>query len=186
MKRRFLGTVAGVVMALSLVACGDTNNQPISTEQTTTIAPTTTEAPTTTTQAPTTTKEPETILSRDRDTYTSEITYDMLARNPEDYKEKPTKIKCKVVQIVSENEDNGKGVLFNGYRCNVLDDNNKTTGKYILVMHQITRTEELPGRILENDIVTFYGCGQGLYTYKTVMGDNNTIPLFASVILDLE
>lgn len=179
MKRRFLGTVAGVVMALSLVACGDTNNQNQTTvaEQTTTIAPTTTEAPTTTT-------EPETRLSRDRMSYTDDITYDMLARYPDEYEEKPTKIKCKVLQVVAENvkED---GVTFNAYRCAIADDNNKTSGQYIYVLYQLDNTEKLPGRILENDIVTFYGCGYGLYTYKTVAGNTTTIPEFISVICDV-
>lgn len=40
-------------------------------------------------------------------------------------------------------------------------------------------------RILENDIVTFYGICEGTYTYESVLGSNITIPSVSALYMDI-
>ena len=103
------------------------------------------------------------------------IAYDDLARNPDNYKGKNVKFTGKVVQVIEDNSGST-------YRINV------TKGKYsswddtVLVAYSPSSSSN---RILEDDIVTFYGLSGGLYTYKSTMGASITIPSVYAKYIDL-
>ncbi len=94
--------------------------------------------------------------------YDTGITYDQLARTPDDYKGKKAKFTGKVVQVIDgDNEtalrvavdSNYDNILFVTYKNNIIDK-----------------------RILENDIITISGKSKGLYKYKATIGGQITVP----------
>lgn len=94
--------------------------------------------------------------------YDTGITYDQLARTPDDYKNKKVKFTGRVIQVMESDKetdlriavgDNYDTILFVGYDPS------------------ITST-----RILENDYVTIKGKSVGIYTYKSTMGGQISIP----------
>lgn len=103
------------------------------------------------------------------------VKYDTLARYPSDYLLKPIMYKGKVVQVM---EDGNDYVL----RVNV------TKGSYGIyrdtVWVEYTRNSTDSGRILEDDIITFYGYGADVISYETVMGATVTIPAVLAVYID--
>ena len=130
----------------------DTSDE-LETEETTT-EPTTTEPTTTepTTQAP---KE------FDEDDYES-ISYDNLARNPDDYAWKAITGSGEVIQVI---EGDGETQL----RVAVNDD-------YDDIIFLSYNPEILDSRVLEDDHITYYGTSTGTITYESTMGGNITIP----------
>lgn len=111
-------------------------------------------------------KEAEELAKKEKEEklgYETGITYNQLARTPEDYKGKKVKFSGKVIQILEEygmvnmrlavDSDYDKIILCE-YRSNIVDS-----------------------RILEDDIVTIYGVSKGLYTYKSTIGVSITVPL---------
>jgi len=102
------------------------------------------------------------------------IPYKDLARNPDNYKGKKVKYTGKVIQVQEE----GKNV---GLRVNV------TKGAYgyddtMFVMYD---KGIVNGRVLEDDIISFWGTSAGLLTYKTVMGAEMTIPQAMAQIVEV-
>lgn len=94
------------------------------------------------------------------------ISYNELARNPKKYEGQMIKFTGKVFQVQ-------EGTFSNMYMISVT---NKGYGYYddnVYVNYYSFGDET---RILEDDIVTFYGEFKGLKTYKTVRGDSRTIP----------
>lgn len=92
----------------------------------------------------------------------------------------------------------GKNIMFTGEVMQV--DENSYTDDIVLLI-QVTQDEygywddlvyvtyTLPDgapRILEYDIVKFYGECEGTYTYETVMGSNNTIPSVSARYIDIQ
>lgn len=94
------------------------------------------------------------------------ISYKELARNPQKYEGQMIKFTGKVFQVQ-------EGTFSNMYMISVT---NKGYGYYddnVYVNYYSFGDET---RILEDDIVTFYGEFKGLKTYTTVRGDSRTIP----------
>lgn len=94
--------------------------------------------------------------------YKTGITYDQLARTPDDY--------------------TGKKVMFTGIAIQVIEGSGTTmlriatSGRYdnvILVQYDSSITSI---RVLEGDKVTIYGVSAGLYTYESTGGGDITIP----------
>lgn len=94
--------------------------------------------------------------------YDTGISYEQLARTPDQFKGKKAKFTGRVVQVM---EGSGETQL----RIAV-DDNYKTV-LYVAYKSNITST-----RVLENDNVTVRGISSGVITYKSTMGGNITIP----------
>jgi uncharacterized membrane protein YcgQ (UPF0703/DUF1980 family) len=108
-------------------------------------------------------KEAVKKAEEDRVAYDTGITYNQIARTPDQYKNKKVKFTGKVIQVMeSENEINLRIAVNDNYD-NVL---------LVAYLPGITST-----RVLENDHVTIKGVSQGLYTYKSTLGGNITIPL---------
>ena len=103
------------------------------------------------------------------------VKYEDLARYPEKYLLETVKYKGKVVQVV-ENDD--EYIL----RVNV------TKGSYGIykdtVWVQYTRNDTDSGRILEDDIITFYGYSYETISYETVLGATVTIPAVLAIYID--
>ncbi len=94
--------------------------------------------------------------------YETGITYDQLARTPDDYKGKKVKFTGKVIQVIE-----GSGSV--QIRLAV-DDNYDTIilGEY--------SSDIVASRVLEDDHITIYGTSVGTISYQSTMGGNITIP----------
>ena len=93
------------------------------------------------------------------------IPYKKLARTPDKYEGKKVKFTGKVIQTM-------ESTYSNSYRIEV------TRGSYGIwndVVY-VTYYGNSSKRILENDIVTFYGKYDGLYSYESVLGASITVP----------
>lgn len=94
--------------------------------------------------------------------YETGITYDQIARTPDDYKGKKLKFSGKVIQVME-----GSGVV--QIRLAVNDDYNSVLlGQY--------NSSIVSSRILEDDKITVYGTSSGLISYQSTMGGTITIP----------
>ena len=94
--------------------------------------------------------------------YETGITYDELARTPDDFKGKKVKFDGKVVQVM---EGDGKVQI----RLAVDDD-------YDTILYCEYNSNIVSSRVLEDDEITIYGISAGLLTYQSTMGGNITIP----------
>lgn len=102
--------------------------------------------------------------------------YNKLARNPDDYLLQKVKFTGEVIQVI---EDGDEYVL----RVNV------TKGKYtwsdtIYVEYEKNSADE--SRILDDDIITFYGYFAGTVTYETIFGASVTIPAVLAEYVEIK
>lgn len=107
------------------------------------------------------------------------ISYKELARYPEKYQGQSIKFTGEVVQVMD-------GLFGSGHAFRV----NVTKDEYGLYEDTVY-VEYLPvsedgGRILEEDIITFYGMADGLETYESVMGQQISIPKIAATYIDIK
>ena len=98
----------------------------------------------------------------ERKAYDTGITYDQLARTPDDYKEKKAKFTGKVIQVIEGNGETDLRIAVN---------QNYDTVLMVAYDPKISST-----RILENDNVTVKGVSQGIYTYDSTMGGKISVP----------
>ncbi|GEM_PF-3694223 len=141
-----------------------------------------------TTQETTTTEETtfyeipndETQISRDRDSYKDDITYDMLARYPDKYEGTVLKTTGKIFQVISEDYVDENGLTYSEYLFYMNNDANQNI--YVLLQ----KDNSMTGRLLENDVVTFYGVSYGTVSYDTVRGNSVTVPLLIAVMYDID
>lgn len=112
--------------------------------------------------------EEASIAAEEAKGYETGITYEQLARNPDDFKDKKIKFSGKVLQVL---EGSGKN---NQIRLAVNDD-------YGNILFCEYNKNIVSSRILEDDHITVYGTSYGLYSYTSTMGATITIP---AVILD--
>lgn len=94
--------------------------------------------------------------------YSTEITYDALARNPEKNKNQKVTVSGTIVQVI---ENDG----YSQYRLAVDDDYEK------IMLIEIS-SDLLNSRILENDVITVYGESQGTIDYESTLGGKITVP----------
>ncbi|EMW5424165.1 hypothetical protein AAFB02_000177 [Enterococcus faecalis] len=94
--------------------------------------------------------------------YSTEITYDDLARNPEKNKNQKVTVSGTIIQVI---ENDG----YSQYRLAVDDDYEK------IMLIEIS-SDLLNSRILENDVITVYGESQGTIDYESTLGGKITVP----------
>ncbi|NMD72282.1 hypothetical protein HHO41_18590 [Bacillus sp. DNRA2] len=94
--------------------------------------------------------------------YETGITYDQLARTPDDFEGKKAKFTGTVVQVI---EGDGETQL------RIAVDDNYDTILFVAYDSEITSS-----RVLDNDTVTVKGVSQGLITYQSTMGGEISIP----------
>lgn len=95
--------------------------------------------------------------------YETGITYDQLARTPDDYQGKKVKFKGKVVQVIEGTSETQLRLAVNGDYDSIL---------FCAVPKELTSST----RILENDNITIMGVSNGLLSYQSTMGGTITIP----------
>ena len=98
----------------------------------------------------------------ERKGYDTGITYDQLARTPDDYIVKKVKFRGKVVQVM-------EGDGFTQVRLAVNDD-------YDTILYAEFKSSIVDSRVLEDDVITIMGVSSGLITYESTMGGNISIP----------
>lgn len=98
-----------------------------------------------------------------KEDYDTGITYDQLARTPDDYEDKLVTLSGEVLQVL---EDNGTANI----RLAVDNDYDK-------VAYGVYDSSLVSSRVLEGDKITVYGTSGGLYSYETVLGNTTTVPL---------
>lgn len=102
--------------------------------------------------------------------YQTGITYDQIARNPNDYKDKKVQFTGKVIQVIEDDDQTEIRIAVDGNSDNVIlvdYDNDILSGS----------------RVLENDVVTVSGKSVGTVSYKSTMGGKITIPGISATIL---
>ncbi len=104
--------------------------------------------------------------------YSSDYSYNTIARDAESYKETKVKFRGKVLQ------EGSFGIDGMNYIRLAVDSN------YDTVLFVTYTTDQVTGRILEDDILTIYGTVIGDYSYETVMGATITLPWVLSQIID--
>lgn len=94
-----------------------------------------------------------------------ELPYDEMARNGNNHKGEKLKITGKVRQVMDG--DDGTATLRVATSANGYDD---------MYLVQIPSSEWNNHRLLEDDVVSFYGNVYGLYTYDSTLGGKITVP----------
>ena len=94
--------------------------------------------------------------------YNTGITYDTLARTPDEHIGNKVTLSGEIVQVI-EGDDASQ------YRMAVDQDYDK------MVLIEVS-TDQLSSRILENDLITIYGVSQGTIDYESTIGRTNTVP----------
>ncbi|HBE9726644.1 TPA: toxin regulator [Clostridioides difficile] len=94
--------------------------------------------------------------------YDTGITYDQLARTPDDYKYKKVKFEGKVIQVIEDGDEVQIRLAVSG-----------NYDKVVLCSYKKSIT---PSRVLEDDYITIRGISAGTITYESTMGGKITIP----------
>ena len=103
-------------------------------------------------------------------------TYREMFRNPENYKGKKVKITGEVIQVIDDDD-------YFQLRVNMTKNEYDYYEDTIFVQLEKAKFD---GRVLEGDIISFYGINQGTITYQTVMGNETTIPAISAYYAELE
>ena len=98
----------------------------------------------------------------DPNDYDTGLTYEDLARNPDEHAFKAVTFEGSIIQVM-------QGDGYTQYRIAINDD-------YDQVMLIEVDSSQLESRILENDYIKFYGTYFGEVTYESVLGGNITVP----------
>lgn len=107
-------------------------------------------------------KKKEEKEKKEKKGYDTGITYNELARTPEDYKSEKVKFKGKVLQVVEDDDE---------IQIRLAIDSDYD--KVILCGYS---PDIVSSRILKDDIITIYAISLGLTSYKSTLGGNITIP----------
>lgn len=127
-----------------------------------------------------TTAKPTEAATENKDDFINScqtIDFKTLARNPDKYKDEHFKFTGKVIQVMDSNSWFDDSTTL---RVEITKKENQFAEDGYLWDDAIVakvKIQEGNDRILEDDIIDFYGICDGLYTYKTVLGDNESVPL---------
>lgn len=94
--------------------------------------------------------------------YETGITYDNLARNPDDYKGEKVKFRGEVIQVLEGDGENQIRLAVNG--------------NYDTILYCGYKPSIVSSRILEDDVITVYGISVGTISYQSTLGGQITIP----------
>ncbi|MGX4687505.1 hypothetical protein JNUCC83_11735 [Vagococcus sp. JNUCC 83] len=94
--------------------------------------------------------------------YDTGITYQQLARTPDDFIMKKVKFSGKVVQVLEDDKDT---------QLRIAVDGNHDT-----IVYAEYESKLVSSRVLEDDYITISGYSMGLLSYKSTMGGTITIP----------
>lgn len=105
-----------------------------------------------------------TQVPTDTSDYETGITYDQLARTPNDYEGNLVKFTGEVVQVMDDTENNEVSIRL------------AVDGDYDNILFCGYSSDIVTSRVLENDTITIYGVSYGLYSYESALGGQITIP----------
>lgn len=94
--------------------------------------------------------------------YETGITYNQLARTPDDYTDKKVKFTGTVIQVLEADSTTQIRLAVNG------DYNDIVYGEY--------SSDIVKSRVLDDDTITIYGVSKGLLSYESTIGGTITIP----------
>ena len=94
--------------------------------------------------------------------YETGITYDDIARHPDEYEGKKVKFRGRVIQVIEGNSTVQIRFAINR--------------DYDQIVFCEYSKDIVEGRILEDDTITIYGVSKGTITYESTMGGQITIP----------
>lgn len=97
--------------------------------------------------------------------YETGITFNNLARNPDDFEGEKVKFTGKVIQVIE-----GTGVIQIRFAVN---------SNYDAILLGEYKSSIVSSRILEDDIITIYGTSMGTISYKSTIGGTITVPAVA-------
>jgi len=103
--------------------------------------------------------------------YSSDYTYDQLARNPDTYKNTKVKFTGKVLQAETGDTCYARVALNNNYDT---------------VLFVTYESDLLSYRLLEDDTITIYGLTSGTFSYEAVSGATITLPWVEADIIELQ
>jgi len=106
----------------------------------------------------------------EKQSYETGITYEQLARTPDEYVDEKVKFEGKVIQVI-------EGTVLNQLRFAV----NSDYDNIVLITYN---KDSVSRRILEDDVLTVYGKSQGLTSYNSVLGAKITIPSIRAVMFE--
>lgn len=95
--------------------------------------------------------------------YETGITFDNLARTPDEYKGKKVKFSGKVVQVIEGTSETQLRLAVNGNYDKI-------------IFCRVPKAKTSSTRILEDDYIHIMGVSNGLISYESTMGGNITIP----------
>ena len=108
------------------------------------------------------------------------FSYKELARDPDKYKYQLVKVQGEVIQVMEASSSEEYCV----YRVAVKKESwGYSSSEVILVMYD--GYGKTP-RVLEDDIVVFYGVYDGLFSYETVLGGTLTVPKVTAEYVDIK
>lgn len=108
---------------------------------------------------------------KDPNSYNTGITYDQIARSPEDYKGKKMQFTGRVIQVMEDDDETEIRLAVDGNSDNI-----------ILVGFN---PDILSGsRVLEDDLVTISGESVGTISYKSTMAGKIIVPAIAANIIN--
>jgi len=102
------------------------------------------------------------------------IPYETMARTPDANDGQKVKYTGKVIQVQES-----------GDKIALRVDVTKTSNGYKDTMYVTYTKKAGEGRILDDDIINLWGNSQGLFTYKTVLGAEATIPSVKATIIEV-
>ncbi len=94
--------------------------------------------------------------------YETGITFNQIARNPDDYEGDKIKFRGKVIQVMEGDGETEVRIAVNG--------------NYDTILYGSYDSSIVGSRILDGDMITVMGISTGLLTYKSTMGGDITIP----------
>lgn len=118
------------------------------------------------------TPKPTIFPLSDKSTYTDVITYEMLARYPEQNLNRRIKLQGKVTQVLNAD-------FFGEVTARMNVDNDYNQNLYMVFDEDI-----IDYNLLENDEITVYGVFTGLYSYSSILGSAVTVPKIEVYIIE--
>ena len=110
-------------------------------------------------------------IAHDPATYQTGITYDQVARTPDEYDMKKVQFTGRVLQVMEDKTETQIRLGVDGSYDNV-------------ILVSIDKSDLNGSRILEDDLVTVSGVSSNTVSYESTLGGNITIPSMIGLIVD--
>ncbi|MBR5497455.1 MAG: zinc ribbon domain-containing protein [Clostridia bacterium] len=178
-KKWWFWVIIAVVVIVFISAASGSDDSSDSSVNSGAVVTTTEKVDETTTEKITvTTTEASTLSEAEYTASCESIPYKDIARMPDNYVGKNVVFTGEVVQVMESSYSNNVT-----YRIDVTKDEYGYWDDTVYVTYELP--EGAP-RILEDDIVKFYGICEGTYTYETVLGSSLTIPSVEALYIDIQ